>query len=165
MDNFFLQGFADELVKTSAAETMLGQKVKNAVGKIAKRSAGIRSQTKGGSGLKGVVKAAEDDTGAAGDVLRTIMEEAQARINDEGNEQGYNDQLGSGANDDSYGAGTGTTTIHGNKQPLPPRPPPPQAPRQAPPRRVVGTGENTAPIVRKAPAPPAPARKLPVDLP
>jgi hypothetical protein len=117
--------------KVKAGGTMLGQKVKSMTSKVMKRSKGIRATTKGGTGLKGVVsklkkrasvqsvampKLAEDDdsgdsgddSGDAGDILRAIIEEAQARLED----QPGVDQMGAtgGADDASYGTGTGKPT-------------------------------------------------------
>lgn len=183
MNSIFLRGFTAELVKTAAiGETMLGQKVKGMVSNIAKRSSGIRARSKGGAGLKGVTKkltkkaeegdGAGDDSTQAGDVLRTILEEAQARFNDASNSQGYNDQTGDSADDPSYGAGTGpgpgSRPAPSSPGPKPSGPIPPPRPRPArpklarvalPPPKAGGGGTPSLPPPAKAEP-----RRLPVDL-
>lgn len=122
----FMNAFTDEVLKTAAAApmaklktgaTMLGQKVKAMASKVSKRAKGLRAQTKGGSGMKNLVagkrmakRAAEGDDGgdeSAQDLLTSIMNAAQERINDDDNSQGYNEQQDGGSDDLSYGAGTG----------------------------------------------------------
>lgn len=118
--------------KIRQGATLLGQKVRSMTNSVVKRARGIRAESKGGEGLKTVtkpkgirpvktaadllagVKLADDadgdgdgDEGGSDEVLRAIMREAEARINDESNEQGYNDQQADGADDPSYGAGQG----------------------------------------------------------
>lgn len=131
MQSYFLTGFTNELVKEGAhpliktvqrGGSMLGQKVKSMVGKVIKRGKKLRATTKGGNGLKGVLKmkkkaSYEDENGEggivsdssdagdsadAGEILRAILEEAQARVGDGG---GYTDETES--NEPSYGSGKG----------------------------------------------------------
>lgn len=118
----FMSGFVDELVKTAAigpmaakvkaGATMLGKSVKNIAAKAAKRvrMKGVVIRGKKGIGKKAALrKIAEGDMSdeSAQDMLSAIMEEAQARFNNDENEQGYNEQMGGGADDISYGAGRG----------------------------------------------------------
>lgn len=185
-DDIFLRGFAAELIKSAGhpliasvdrTGTMLGQKVKGMATRVTKRARGIQASSKGGSGLKGVVakaimkKAEEgDDAGQAGDVLKALLEEANARMNDRENEQGYNEQAGSGADDPSYGAGQGPgpggAAARSSPRPMPSKPLPPQvrAPRKAPPRTALPPPKGSVPPPPPAPPAKAEPKKLPVDL-
>lgn len=79
--NHFLNGFVDELVKEGASGhplftsikkggTALGQKVKHMASAVMKRAKGVRAQSKGGAGLKGVTskfkKRADQNPGGPG---------------------------------------------------------------------------------------------------
>lgn len=135
--NHFLNGFVDELVKEGASGhplftsikkggTALGQKVKHMASAVMKRAKGVRAQSKGGAGLKGVTskfkkraslvsfgKIAEGDEepgtestsgDEANDVLKAIIEEAQARLS---GDQAYDDQATPASSDDMFGHGRG----------------------------------------------------------
>ncbi len=191
--------------KIRAGATMLGQKVRSIASSVAKRARGIQAETRGGNGLKGVatiksmkapgmpkkaafvIKLADeadgdgdggkgDDANDAGDILKSIIEEAEARLNNPGNEQGYNEQQSDGANDPSYGAGQGMDSpgpsgagggagVGGGARNPSPNPSLPRPPRQPPPRTYVPKGQEPAkPSVPTPPPPKKPPSLKDIDL-
>lgn len=134
MENAFLSGFADELVKEGAhpllqsvqrGGTMLGQKVKSMAKRVVKRGRGLMARTKGGTGLKGVakikapkipkmkkkssVKLAQDGENGEGDSAEDAGAILRAILEEAQarTQQGYQDEETMGVNEPSYGHGGG----------------------------------------------------------
>lgn len=148
MTQAFITGFYNELVKQAShplfqtvarGGTMLGQKVRGALSRTAKKSEKISNRAARGAGLKGIVEKTsaekraylegeeEDDTDEsgeegtaddAGEMLRRMMAQYQQ-------DTGYSEEPDAGADAPLYGGGRGLKPVKPPAAPRQKRPPAP----------------------------------------
>jgi len=145
MTQAFIHGFFDELTKQAShplfqtvarGNTMLGQKVRGAMTRTAKKSEKAGNRAARGAGLKGVVEKTsaaklaffenEDEEGSdegegseaddAGEMLRRMMQQYQQ-------DAGYSEEPDAAADQPLYGGGKGLSAQRAPRRPAAPKPP------------------------------------------